>query len=86
MKRWLPRSLFSRMKRLQDSAQRLRESIQAMAQHSPGADRDKAIKDAQQALYDTNEAMIQLPPDMCKSRHHGPSGARLHHEYPMRTC
>jgi len=52
------------MKRLQDSAQRLRESIQAMAQHSPGADRDKAIKDAQQALYDTNEAMIQLPPDM----------------------
>jgi sporulation protein YlmC with PRC-barrel domain len=52
------------MKRLQDSAQRLRESIQAMAQHPPGANRDKAIKDAQQALYDTNEAMIQLPPDM----------------------
>jgi sporulation protein YlmC with PRC-barrel domain len=52
------------MKRLQDSAQRLRESIQAMAQHPPGDNRDKAIKDAQQALYDTNEAMIQLPPDM----------------------
>lgn len=64
------------MKRLQNSAQRLRESIQAMAQHPPGADRDKAIKDAQLALYDTNEAMIDLPPEMrtVSGDKTGPSG------------
>jgi sporulation protein YlmC with PRC-barrel domain len=52
------------MKRLQSSAQKLRESIQAMAQQPAGERRNQAIKEAQQALYDTNQAMIQLPPEL----------------------
>ena len=52
------------MSRLQEAAQRLRESIQAMAQQPPGAGRDKAIDQAHQALYDTQSAMIQLPPEL----------------------
>jgi hypothetical protein len=47
---------------LQKAAQRLRESVQAMAQEPPGDRRNEAIKAAHQALYDTNQAMIQLPP------------------------
>ena len=52
------------MERLQAAAQRLRDSIQVMAQEPSGPRRDEAIKQAQQALFDTNQAMIQLPPDM----------------------
>jgi hypothetical protein len=52
------------MERLQTAAQRLREAIQSMAQEPAGPRRNEAIKQAQQALYDTNQAMIQLPPDM----------------------
>jgi hypothetical protein len=50
------------MSRLQEAAQRLRESIQAMAQQPAGPGREKAIEQAHQALYDTQSAMIQLPP------------------------
>ena len=52
------------MKQLQSAAQRLRESIQTMAQQPAGDRRTTAIKEAQQALYDTNQAMIQLPPEL----------------------
>ena len=30
----------------------------------PGSRRDDAIRQAQQALYDTTQSMIQLPPEM----------------------
>jgi len=50
------------MEKLQQGAQNLRESIQALAQEPVGPLRDAAIKNAHQALYDTNQAMIQLPP------------------------
>jgi sporulation protein YlmC with PRC-barrel domain len=52
------------MQRLQTAAQKLRESIQAMAQQPAGERRNQAMKEAQQALYDTNQAMIQLPPEL----------------------
>ena len=52
------------MLRLQEAAQRLREAIQAMAQQPPGEGRNKAIDQAHQALYDTQSAMIQLPPEL----------------------
>jgi hypothetical protein len=52
------------MEKLQKAAQQLRESIQAMAQEPAGARRDDAIKQAQQALYDTTQSMVQLPPEM----------------------
>ena len=52
------------MSRLQEAAQRLRESIQAMAQQPPGERRNQAIDQAHQALYDTQSAMIRLPPEL----------------------
>ena len=52
------------MENLLKAAQRFRESIQSMAQLQPGPQRDQAIKEAHQALSDTTQAMIQLPPEM----------------------
>jgi hypothetical protein len=52
------------MQKLTQAAQRLRESIQAMAQKKTGPDRDAAMSKAQEALLDTQRAMVQLPPDM----------------------
>ena len=52
------------MEHLLQAAQKYRESIQAMAQMRVGPDRDYAIRQAQQALYDTHQAMIQLPPEL----------------------
>lgn len=49
---------------LMRAAQRLRETIQALAQQEPGPRRDNAIKAAQDALFDTQQAMIQLPPEL----------------------
>ena len=46
---------------LQKAAEQLRVSIQAMADEPPGERRDAAVKAAHQALYDTNQAMLQLP-------------------------
>lgn len=46
------------------AAQRLRESIQALAQQKPGMERDIALNAAREALYDTQQAMIQLPPEL----------------------
>lgn len=51
------------MANLQQAAQRLRESIQALAQKKPGPDRDGAIAQAQQALLETQRAMVALPPE-----------------------
>ena len=52
------------MDRLQKAAQQLREAIQAMAQEPAGPRRDDAIKSANKALVDTQQSMIQLPPEM----------------------
>ena len=52
------------MENLLKAGQRFREAIQSMAQLQQGPQRDQAIKDAQQALVDTNAAMIQMPPEM----------------------
>lgn len=52
------------MQKLTQAAQRLRESIQAMAQKKTGPDRDAAMSQAQEALLDTQRAMVQLPPEM----------------------
>lgn len=52
------------MQHLQKAAQRLRESIQTMAQEKPGARRNQAIKDAQDALLEAKQAMAQLPPEL----------------------
>jgi hypothetical protein len=50
------------MMELQHAAQRLRETIQALAQQPPGPRREQAMSDARRALYEAQEAMIQLPP------------------------
>ncbi|HYD76495.1 beta/gamma crystallin domain-containing protein [Ramlibacter sp.] len=52
------------MQRLQDSADRLRQSIQALAQKPPGPERERAISNAHDALLRTQQAMMALPPDM----------------------
>jgi len=52
------------MARLQEAAQRLRESIQSMAQQPSGERRDAALEQAHKALFDAQQAMIQLPPEM----------------------
>ena len=46
---------------LQKAAEQLRKSVQAMADEPAGERRDAAVKAAHQALYDTNQEMIQLP-------------------------
>jgi hypothetical protein len=48
---------------LERSGQRLRETIQTLAQEPPGARRDRAMNAARRALYETQQAMIQLPPE-----------------------
>lgn len=48
---------------LQASAQRLRESIQILAQKPPGPDRKAALEQAQKALQRTQQAMADLPPE-----------------------
>lgn len=52
------------MERLQTAAQKLRDATHAMAQQPAGERRNKAIDQANQALYDTQQAMIALPADM----------------------
>jgi len=56
------------MDELMRAAQRLRESIQALAQQQPGAQRDLAMGAAREALHDTQQAMIQLPPELRNAR------------------
>jgi hypothetical protein len=52
------------MERLLQSAQSLRESIQAMAQRPAGEQRSMAMAQAREALISTQQAMVQLPLDM----------------------
>jgi hypothetical protein len=49
------------MNALVRAAQRLRESVQSLAQKPAGAERDKTIELAKKALVDTQQAMIALP-------------------------
>lgn len=56
------------MEKLHKAVDHFRESIIAMSRLPTGPQRDQAIKEAQQALFDTNQAMIQLPPDMRTER------------------
>lgn len=50
------------MRALEASAQRLRESIQVLATKPPGPDRAIAIGEARKALRETQQAMLDLPP------------------------
>lgn len=59
------------MDELMRAAQRLRESIQALAQQKPGMERDIALNAAREALYDTQQAMIQLPPELRNAQRSG---------------
>ena len=52
------------MQKLQQSAQHLRESIQALARKKPGPERDRAIDQAHEALLETQRAMASLPPEL----------------------
>jgi hypothetical protein len=52
------------MARLQEAAQRLREGIQQIAQHPVGERRNGAISQAHKALFDVQQAMIHLPPEL----------------------
>jgi len=49
------------MAALQKSAEQSLKSVQAMVDEPAGERRDAAIKAAHRALYDTNQAMIELP-------------------------
>lgn len=55
------------MQRLQQAADRLRQSIQALAEKPPGPDRERAISEAQDALMRTQQAMMALPPELRSS-------------------
>lgn len=55
------------MQRLQDAADRLRQSIQTLAQKSPGPERERAMNEAHDALMRTQQAMMALPPEMRSS-------------------
>ena len=48
------------MEKLKSAAQRLRESVQAMAQQPAGERRNQAADQARQALFDTQQAMIAV--------------------------
>ncbi|MGQ0752689.1 MAG: hypothetical protein ACT4PS_19380 [Betaproteobacteria bacterium] len=55
------------MARLQEATQRLRQAIQNMAQQPEGERRNAAIRQAHQALFDAQQAMILLPPELYTS-------------------
>lgn len=56
------------MEALQKAAEPLLKSVQAMVDEPVGERRDAAAKAAHQALYDTNQAMIQLPGKAAEQR------------------
>lgn len=62
------------MKRLQQAAQKFRKAVQAMADQPAGERRNKAMKEAREAILETQEAMVQLPgPYPGKQTSSGPS-------------
>ena len=52
------------MERLFQAAQRLRESVQSMAQQPAGERRHQAMAQAREALLHTQQAMVSLPPNL----------------------
>ena len=52
------------MERLKEAAQRLRETIQTLATAPAGEKRNQAMDTARQALLETQQAMIDLPPGL----------------------
>ncbi len=55
------------MEKLMKAAQNLRESVQAMAKQPAGPGRNEAMRQANDALLETQEAMIQLPAELRKA-------------------
>ncbi|WP_332813894.1 beta/gamma crystallin domain-containing protein [Ramlibacter sp.] len=55
------------MQHLQASADRLRQAIEALAGRPPGPDREAAIAKAHEALLETQQAMLSLPPELRSS-------------------
>ncbi len=55
------------MERLQKAAQNLREAVQAMATQTAGSRRNEAMRQANDALLETQQAMVQLPPELRKA-------------------
>jgi hypothetical protein len=55
------------MERLQKAAQGLREAVQAMATQPAGEGRNEAMRQANDALVETQKAMVQLPPELRKA-------------------
>lgn len=56
------------MERLLQAAQKLREATQALAAEDAGEGRNKAIEQANEALFETQQAMIDLMPETTGSR------------------
>ena len=52
------------MERLQQASQKLRDAIQAMAHEPAGERRNRAIGQVHEALFETQRAMIALPPEL----------------------
>lgn len=52
------------LRRLQEATQELREAIQAMTRQAPGPDRDEALRAAELAMLEMQEAMAELPPEL----------------------
>lgn len=55
------------MERLTKAAQNLREAVQAMATQPAGERRNEAMRQANDALLETQQAMVQLPPELRKA-------------------
>jgi hypothetical protein len=49
------------MRRLLEAAQRLRDATHAMAAQKDGPQRNQAIRQTNEALFDTQQAMLELP-------------------------
>jgi hypothetical protein len=54
------------VRRLLEAAQRLRDATHAMAAENPGTRRSQVIRQADKALLDTQEAMMDLPSNLLK--------------------
>lgn len=65
------------MQRLFQAAQRLRESVQDMAQQPAGPRRDEAMQTAERALLTTQEAMVQLPESLRVTKEYSDTQAQL---------
>lgn len=58
------------LERLELAAQRLREGIQALAQRAAGTDRDRAIRQANDALLQTQQAMARFNAVLARGPQH----------------